>query len=193
MNDQKLKWRYRTALPLFLTVVAGLCAGPLFADAPETQLPSKPSSGGAVDSNHAENGSHSAASPEVKEHGLTQEAVDIARVFGLPITNSMFVTWLTAIGLIVFAQIATRNMKLVPAGAQNFCEWLVETLYDFLQESLAGTWSSGRSGSLPRSSSSFSPRIGSASFPGRTPLGGGIGPPRVSGLTNRFFAGPPPT
>ncbi len=133
MNDQKLKWRYRTALLLFLTVVAGLRAGPLFAGPPETRLPSKPSSGGAVNSNHVENGSHSAASPEVKEHGLTQEAVDIARVFGLPITNSMFVTWLTAIGLIAFAQIATRRMKLVPDGAQNFCEWLVETLYDFLQ------------------------------------------------------------
>ena len=133
MNDQKPKWRYRTALLLFLTVVAGLCAGPLFAGAPETQFPSKPSSDGAVDSNQVENGSHSAASPEVKEHGLTQEAVDIVRVFGLPITNSMFVTWLTAIGLIAFAQIATCRMKLVPDGAQNFCEWLVETLYDFLQ------------------------------------------------------------
>ena len=133
MNDQTLKWRYSTALLLFLAVVAGPCAGPLFAGPPKTRLPSKPSSGGAVNSNHVENGSHSAASPEVKEHGLTQEAVDIARVFGLPITNSMFVTWLTAIGLIAFAQIATRRMKLVPDGAQNFCEWLVETLYDFLQ------------------------------------------------------------
>ena len=46
MNDQKPKWRYRTALLLFLTVVAGLCAGPLSAGAPETQFPSKPSSGG---------------------------------------------------------------------------------------------------------------------------------------------------
>jgi F-type H+-transporting ATPase subunit a len=138
MNDQKPKWRYRTALLLFLSVVAGLCAGPLFAGAPETQFPSKPSSDGAVDSNQVENGSHSAASPEVKEHGLTQEAVDIVRVFGLPITNSMFVTWLTAIGLIAFAQLATRRMKLVPDGAQNFCEWLVETLYDFLQGIIGG-------------------------------------------------------
>ena len=121
------------ALLLFLAIVAGPCAGLLFAGPPKTPLPSEPSSGGAVNSNHVENGSHSAASPEVKEHGLTQEAVDIARVFGLPITNSMFVTWLTAIGLIAFAQIATRRMKLVPDGAQNFCEWLVETLYDFLQ------------------------------------------------------------
>ncbi len=133
MSVQKPKSRHRTAMLLFLTVVVGLCAGLLFAGAPETRLPSKPSSGGAVSSNHVENGSHSAASPEVKEHGLTQEAVDIAHVFGLPITNSIFVTWLTAIGLIVFAQLATRHMKLVPEGAQNVCEWLVETLYDFLQ------------------------------------------------------------
>ncbi|MGA7699213.1 MAG: F0F1 ATP synthase subunit A [Thermoguttaceae bacterium] len=133
MSIQKPKWRHSTALLLFLTVVAGLCAGLLFAEAPETRLPSKPSSGGAISSNHVEKGSHSAASPEAKEHGLTQEAVDIAHVFGLPITNSIFVTWLTAIGLIAFAQLATRHMKLVPDGAQNVCEWLVETLYDFLQ------------------------------------------------------------
>jgi len=48
MNDQKPKWRYRTALLLFLTVVAGLCAGPLFAGAPETRFLSKPSSDGAA-------------------------------------------------------------------------------------------------------------------------------------------------
>ena len=50
-----------------------------------------------------------------------------------PITNSMVVTWIVAVGLIIFAQIATRDMKQVPAGAQNFWEWLVESLYDFLE------------------------------------------------------------
>ena len=120
MSVQKPKWRHRTALLLFLTVVAGLGAGLLFAEAPETRLPSKPSSGGAVSSNHVENGSHSAASPEVKEHGLTQDAVEIARLFSLPITNSMVVTWITALGLIVFARVATRNMKSVPDGRTEF-------------------------------------------------------------------------
>ena len=104
MSVQKPKWRHSTALLLFLTVVARPGAGLLFAEAPETRLPSTPSSGGAVSSNHVENDSHSAASPEVKEHGLTQEAVEIARVFGLPITNSMVVTWIAAMGLIVFAR-----------------------------------------------------------------------------------------
>jgi F-type H+-transporting ATPase subunit a len=49
-----------------------------------------------------------------------------------PITNSMLVTWVVALGVIIFAQVATRNMKLVPEGAQNFWEWMVESLYDFL-------------------------------------------------------------
>src|SRR5205807_10665416 len=31
------------------------------------------------------------------------------------------------------ARIATRRMQDVPTGAQNFWEWLVEGLYDFLE------------------------------------------------------------
>jgi F-type H+-transporting ATPase subunit a len=70
--------------------------------------------------------------PEREHHGLSAKAVEIARPFGFPITNSMILSWIVAVGLIVFAQIATRNMKQVPRGAQNFLEWLVESLYKFL-------------------------------------------------------------
>ena len=70
---------------------------------------------------------------EPVEHGLSQKAVEIARPFGFPITNSMVVTWIVAIGLIVFAQFATRRMAQVPGGAQNFLEWLIESLYDLLE------------------------------------------------------------
>src|SRR5215510_7217094 len=45
----------------------------------------------------------------------------------------MVATWMVALGLIVFAQVATRQMKQVPDGAQNFFEWLVEGLYGFLE------------------------------------------------------------
>jgi F-type H+-transporting ATPase subunit a len=68
-----------------------------------------------------------------EEHGLSQGAVELARPFGFPITNSMVVTWIVALGLIVFAQIATRKMQQVPDGSQNFLEWLVESLYNFLE------------------------------------------------------------
>ena len=74
---------------------------------------------------------------EPAEHGLSQKAVEIARPFGFPITNSMVVTWIVAVGLIVFAQLATRKMTQVPGGAQNFLEWLVESLYGLL-ESIIG-------------------------------------------------------
>jgi len=68
-----------------------------------------------------------------EEHGLSQKAVEIARPLGFPITNSMVVTWVVAVFLVIFAQLATRKMKQVPDGAQNFLEWLVEGLYRFLE------------------------------------------------------------
>jgi F-type H+-transporting ATPase subunit a len=77
------------------------------------------------------------ATAQPVEHGLSQKALEVARPFGFPITNSMVVTWIVALGLIVFARIATRNMTKVPGGAQNFLEWLVESLYGLL-ESIIG-------------------------------------------------------
>ena len=74
-----------------------------------------------------------AQSDAAAEHGLSQKAVEIGSLFGFPVTNSMIVTWIVALGLIIFAQVATREMKQVPGGAQNFFEWLVEALYGFLE------------------------------------------------------------
>jgi len=76
-----------------------------------------------------------------EEHGLSAYAVplwnpEIPGIGHFPITNSMLVTWVVAIGVIIFAQIATRNMRAVPEGAQNFWEWMVESLYGFLESIL---------------------------------------------------------
>ena len=68
-----------------------------------------------------------------EHHGLPQKAVVVGHFLGLPITNSMVVTWIVAAALILFARIATRKMQAVPSGAQNFWEWLVESLYEFLE------------------------------------------------------------
>jgi F-type H+-transporting ATPase subunit a len=67
------------------------------------------------------------------EQGLPQYAVKIDRL-GSFITNSMVVTWVVAVGLIIFAKVATRGLKQVPGGAQNLLEWLIESLYGFLEE-----------------------------------------------------------
>lgn len=56
----------------------------------------------------------------------------------LAVTNSMVVTWVVAAGIIFGAQSATRNIRQVPSGAQNFWEWLVESLYNFLENMIGG-------------------------------------------------------
>jgi len=62
---------------------------------------------------------------------------ELVHVGKFAITNSMLVTWIVAAGIIFFAQLATRKIKPIPSGAQNFWEWLVESLYNFL-ESIIG-------------------------------------------------------
>ena len=62
---------------------------------------------------------------------------ELVHIGKFSITNSMLVTWIVAAGIIVFAQLATRKIKPIPSGAQNFWEWLVESLYNFL-ESIIG-------------------------------------------------------
>jgi F-type H+-transporting ATPase subunit a len=77
-----------------------------------------------------------ALAAEGEHHGLTPDAPRI-QVGPFSVTNSMIVTWIVAIAVIAFAQYATRKIKEVPDGAQNFWEWLVESLHDFL-ESIIG-------------------------------------------------------
>ncbi len=75
-----------------------------------------------------------AAAPAKKEHeALSLKAAELYHVGKFSITNSMLVTWIVAAGIIVFAQTATRKIKPVPTGIQNFWEWLVEGLYNFLE------------------------------------------------------------
>jgi len=81
----------------------------------------------------AEATGHSEAAGGHEEHGISQKADEIGHIGPLPITNSMIVTWVVTIGLILFAQRAMRSPKAVPDGAQNFWEWMVESLHNFLE------------------------------------------------------------
>jgi len=67
-----------------------------------------------------------------KQHVISQKAQPLAGETSF-ITNSMIVTWIVATALILFAQRATRRIQEVPSGAQNFWEWMVESLYGFLE------------------------------------------------------------
>ena len=50
----------------------------------------------------------------------------------LPISNSMMMVWLATGLIVLFCRAATRKMAMVPVGFQNFAEWVIESLYDFL-------------------------------------------------------------
>jgi F-type H+-transporting ATPase subunit a len=74
---------------------------------------------------------HAADAAAQQEHGLPQAAPRL-RKDGL-VSSSMVVTWLVALALIIFARISMKNAKAVPDGKQNFWEWMVENLYEFLE------------------------------------------------------------
>lgn len=115
--------RWSLPFAILLIVISGPWMATMLAQSDEPPVTS------AATVNHAAQGSN----VEKVEHTLPQKAVEIGRVFGFPITNSILVSWMAALGLIIFAQLATRKMEQVPSGAQNFLEWLVESLAGFLE------------------------------------------------------------
>src|SRR5262245_55397622 len=119
----KSKWAWLLLAGLFMAPSVGLTLG-VGMEAREASRVA----GSAV-----EGGAPGAVAEQEAEHGLSQMAVEIARPLGFPVAYSMVVSCIVALGLIVFAQGATRKMQQVPEGAQNFLEWLVEGLYGFLE------------------------------------------------------------
>lgn len=73
-----------------------------------------------------------ASGVEFLSAGAAGQAVAAGKPLLFAITNSMVAMGLVALGLIVFAQLATRNIQMVPKGLQNFAEWVIEFLQDFL-------------------------------------------------------------
>lgn len=73
------------------------------------------------------------AAGDGESHGLPPEAPILWDFGFFKINSSMIITWIVALLLIICSRIATANIKAVPEGAQNFWEWLVESLYTFLE------------------------------------------------------------
>ena len=115
---------------LFL-VILGFCILTAFASLAGENVAgeaAKALEGAAV---HAE---HAAAHAE--HHGLPANAVKVFNLGPVVITNSMVVTILVTLGIVIFAQLVSRNVQAVPSGLQNFAEWMVESMYNFLGEIL---------------------------------------------------------
>jgi F-type H+-transporting ATPase subunit a len=60
--------------------------------------------------------------------------LDAQRLTSFPlITNSTIMVWVAALLIVAFCRIATGKMALIPSGLQNFAEWIIESLYNFLE------------------------------------------------------------
>src|SRR6266849_3807513 len=112
------RMQYRFSFPLSLSILAVLCGCALAS----STLAAEPAR---------------AEAKEQHEVAVPLKPAELVHIGKFAITNSMLVTWVVAAGIIVFAQLAMRKIKPVPSGAQNFWEWMVESLYNFL-ESIIG-------------------------------------------------------
>ncbi len=72
------------------------------------------------------------AGDEHHDH-LPQNAEHLFNIGPFVVTNSMVMIWIVTALIVFGARAATKQMTLVPKGFQNFAEWLVETLYNFLE------------------------------------------------------------
>ncbi|MFW6022011.1 MAG: F0F1 ATP synthase subunit A [Halanaerobiaceae bacterium] len=65
----------------------------------------------------------------------------VAYLFGnqnLPVTDTLIVSWVSVVLLIIIAKIGTSNLKLVPGKLQNSLEILVEAIHDQIEPMLPG-------------------------------------------------------
>jgi F-type H+-transporting ATPase subunit a len=92
----------------------------------------------AVDAVAHEAASHGAEHAGHAVEGLPTAAPVLFHVGPLPVTNSMVLTWVVALLLVAAVKIGVGQVQLIPKGAQNFWEWLVEGLYNFV-EGIIGT------------------------------------------------------
>lgn len=60
----------------------------------------------------------------------------LGHFFGLPITNSLLMTWLLMAILLIFAFLFGRSLKMVPGKFQAGFEWLYEGAYNYVAETL---------------------------------------------------------
>src|SRR6266851_8147532 len=69
---------------------------------------------------------HAAATAETAAATPQPPAELLFDIFGAPVTNTIFTAWIVIAILVLFAYFSVRNMRLLPSGAQNFWELIIE-------------------------------------------------------------------
>lgn len=73
---------------------------------------------------------------EAAEHaaqGLSLNAPVLFHIGPIPVSNSILVSWIVTVVIIIMVRAAAGKVSMVPAGMQNFFEFMIETLYETLE------------------------------------------------------------
>lgn len=65
---------------------------------------------------------------------ISLAAEHIFTVFGMPITNTLLMSWIAMAILILISVFSTRRLRLIPKGLQNFLESIIELILDFIAQ-----------------------------------------------------------
>lgn len=63
---------------------------------------------------------------------ITISGEEIFEVFGLRITNTFFLSLILSLSIFFILFIVLGQKKIIPGKIQNFFEWILETLYNFI-------------------------------------------------------------
>ncbi|OGG26808.1 ATP synthase F0 subunit A [Candidatus Gottesmanbacteria bacterium RIFCSPLOWO2_01_FULL_39_12b] len=64
---------------------------------------------------------------------ISLSAEKIGSLFGIPITNSILMTWMTMLFLTVFSLMAVAKISLVPSNIQSMAEVIIDGLYNIFK------------------------------------------------------------
>lgn len=63
---------------------------------------------------------------------ISLAAEKIFEIFGFPVTNTLLMSWIAMLVLIIFSAMALRKVRAIPRGVQNFVEAVIEFLLDLI-------------------------------------------------------------
>lgn len=63
---------------------------------------------------------------------ISLAAEKVFEIFGFPVTNSLLMSWVAVALLVILSFFATRKIRAVPKGVQNFLETIMEFLLDLI-------------------------------------------------------------
>src|SRR3989338_5951259 len=82
---------------------------------------------------HAAETAHEAGGAGISIHLASEQ---LGTFFGVPITNTLFTTWVSMAVLLVLAVVVGRNVRMVPGKLQSIFEALIEFSYKYIKETL---------------------------------------------------------